>query len=203
MSKTCEYFFTPQSPWAYFGNARLAALAKQYGVQIDVKPCDIGKVFAVSGGLPLAKRPPQRQAYRLIELKRWSEYLQMPLKLHPKFFPVPSDPAAKLIIAARLAHGSDAALGVTGAIMRAVWAEERNIGDADTLAAIASECGHDGKALLKSSETASVQEEYDRFTEEAIAANVFGAPWYVYQGEAFWGQDRLEFLERAFARQGT
>jgi 2-hydroxychromene-2-carboxylate isomerase len=178
----------------------LVALAKRYGVHIDAKPCDLGKVFAVSGGLPLAKRPPQRQAYRLAELKRWSEFLQIPLNLQPKFFPVPGDPAARLIIATKLAHGTDAALGVAGAIMRAVWAEDRNIGDADTLAAIANACGHDGRALLKSSETASVQAEYDRYTEEAIAANVFGAPWYRFDGEGYWGQDRLDFVERAFAK---
>jgi 2-hydroxychromene-2-carboxylate isomerase len=200
MAKLCEYFFAPQSPWSYLGHARLVALAKQYGVQVELKPCDLGKVFNVSGGLPLAKRPPQRQAYRLLELKRWSEHLQIPLNVHPKFFPVPGDASAKLIIATQLAHGTDAALNIAGAIMRAVWAEERNIGDTDTLIAIALECEHDAKVLLKSSETASVQSEYDRFTDEAIAANVFGAPWYVVDGEGFWGQDRLEFVERAFAQ---
>lgn len=200
MTKVCEYFFSPISPWTYLGHERFVAMAKKHGAQVEVKPCDLGKVFNVSGGLPLAKRPPQRQAYRLVELKRWSEHLQIPLNLHPKFFPVPADAAAKLIIATRLAHGTDAALGLAGAIMRAVWAEERNISDTDTLAAIALECGHDGKALVKSSETASVQGEYDRFTDEAIAANVFGSPWYVVDGEGFWGQDRLDFVERALAK---
>jgi 2-hydroxychromene-2-carboxylate isomerase len=161
---------------------------------------DLGRVFNSSGGLPLAKRPPQRQAYRLVELKRWSEHLQIPMNVQPKFFPVPGDPAAKLIIAVKLAHGADAALAASGAIMRALWAEERNIADGDTLAAIASDCGHDGRALLKSSETASVQSEYDRFTDDAMAANVFGSPWYVVDGEGYWGQDRLDFVERAFAK---
>jgi 2-hydroxychromene-2-carboxylate isomerase len=200
MTKLCEYFFAPQSPWTYLGHERFVQLAKKYGVQVDVKPMDLGKVFGVSGGLPLAKRPPQRQAYRLVELKRWSEFLQMPLNLNPKFFPVQPDAAAKLIIATKIAHGNEAALGVAGAAMRAVWAEERNIADADTLAALANTCGYDGKSLLKSSETASVQAEYDRYTEQAIAANVFGSPWYQYEGEGYWGQDRLDFLERAFSK---
>lgn len=200
MPKVSEYFFTPQSPFAYLGHQRFVGLAKRYGVQVEVKPCDMGKVFSVSGGLPLAKRAPQRQAYRLLELKRWSEFLQMPLNLQPKFFPVSGDAAARFIIATNLAHGVDAALEVTGAIMRAVWAEEKNIADGATLAGIALQLGHDGNALLKSSETASVQAEYDRFTEQAIAANVFGAPWYVVDGEGYWGQDRLDFVERAFAR---
>ena len=200
MTKLCEYFLAPHSPWTYLGHERFVKLAKQYGVQVDIKPVDLGKVFGVSGGLPLAKRPPQRQAYRLVELKRWSEFLQMPLNLQPKFFPVQPDAAAKLIIATKIALGNEAALAVAGAAMRAVWAEERNIADADTLAALASACGYDGKSLLKSSETASVQAEYDRYTEQAIAANVFGSPWYQYEGEGFWGQDRLDFLERAFSK---
>ncbi|MDB5795094.1 MAG: 2-hydroxychromene-2-carboxylate isomerase [Noviherbaspirillum sp.] len=200
MSKVCQYFFTPQSPFAYLGHERLVAMAKRHGAKIDIKPCDFGKVFNVSGGLPLAKRAPQRQAYRLAELKRWSEFLQVPLTLQPKFFPVSGDAAAKLIIAATLTHGTDAALGVTGRVMRAVWAEERNIADEETLAGIASEAGHDGAALMKSSQTASVQAEYDRYTEEAIAANVFGAPWFIVDDEGYWGQDRLDFVERALAR---
>jgi 2-hydroxychromene-2-carboxylate isomerase len=200
MAKVVEYFLAPQSPWTYLGHERFVALARQHGAQVDVKPMDLAKIFNVSGGLPLAKRAPQRQAYRLVELKRWSEALGMPLNLHPKFFPVPGDPAAKLIIAVKLAHGTDAALDIAGAIMRAVWAEERNMGDADTLAAIAAGAGFDGKALLKSAETASVQSEYERFTDEAIAANVFGSPWYVVDGEGYWGQDRLDFVEKALQK---
>jgi 2-hydroxychromene-2-carboxylate isomerase len=197
MEKRCEYFFTPLSPWAYLGHARFVEMARKHGAQVEIKPMDIAKVFNVSGGLPLAKRSPQRQAYRLVELKRWSEYLQIPLNLHPKFFPASPDAAAKLIIATRLAHGADAALDLAGAAMRAVWAEERNIADTATLIAIAAERGHDGKALLKSSETTSVQSEYGRITDEAIATDVFGSPCYVIDGEAFWGQDRLDFVKRA------
>lgn len=201
MPRICEYYFAPQSPWSYFGHARLIALAKQYDVQIEMKPIDLVKVFGASGGMPLAKRPPQRQAYRFVELKRWSEHLDMPVNLQPKFFPVPGDAAAKVIIAAKFAHGTDAALGLAGTIMHGLWTEEKNITDADTLIALANTAGHDGAALLKSSETTSVQNEYDRFTNDAIAANMFGAPWYVVDGEAFWGQDRLDFVERAFQKK--
>lgn len=200
MAKVCQYFFAPQSPWTYLGHERFVALAKKHGAQIELKPCDLGKVFSVSGGVPLAKRAAQRQAYRLVELKRWSEHLQMPMNLQPAFFPVAGDAAAMLIIATRLAHGTDAALTLAGAVMRAVWAEERNIADAATLVAIAQECGHDGQALVKTSETAGVQDEYNRYTEEAIAANVFGSPWYVVDGEGYWGQDRLDFVERALQK---
>ncbi len=200
MNKVCEYYFAPQSPWAYLGHQRFVDLAKKYAVKIELKPCELGKVFAASGGLPLAKRAPQRQAHRLVELQRWSTHLAIPMHVQPTFFPVAGDNAALMIIAAQLTNGTDAALSLTGNIMRAVWAEQKNIADPETLLRLALDCELDGKALLKSSETASVQAEYDRFTNEMIAANGFGVPWFIFNGESYWGQDRLDFLERAFQK---
>lgn len=197
MSKTVEYFLSPQSPWCYLGHQRLVDIARETGAQVELKPFDLGKVFSVSGGLPLAKRAPQRQAYRLAELERWAKHLGLPLNAQPQFFPVSPDAAATLTIAARTSLGADAALALSGAIMRALWAEEKNIADEDTLAQIANLCGFDGRMLLKSAQTPGVQEQYERNTEEAIAANVFGVPWYVVDGEGFWGQDRLDFVRRA------
>ena len=199
MIKVCEYYFSPQSPFAYLGHARFVALAKTYSAQVELRPCDLGKVFSVSGGIPLVQRAPQRQAYRLVELKRWSEFLQLPMILQPKYFPVSGDASAKLIIAAKIAHGTDTALVLTEAIMQAVWTEEQNIADTDTLLTIANLLELDGKSLLKSSDTAAVKDEYDRNTAAAIAANIFGAPWFVIDGEGYWGQDRLDFVARALA----
>ncbi|SOZ55733.1 Conserved hypothetical protein; Putative Glutathione S-transferase related [Cupriavidus taiwanensis] len=199
MSKLIDYYLTPQSPYVYMGHARFSDIAARHGAQVNLKPCDLGKVFSVSGGLPLAQRPPQRQAYRLVELKRWSAFLNLPLNLEPTFFPVSGDAASKLIIAAQLAHGTARAMALTGALGAAVWAQQRNIADAATLAQIADEAGLDGAGLLKASEAQSVQAAYAQNTQEAISAGVFGAPWYVYDGEPFWGQDRLDFLDRALA----
>lgn len=199
MSKLIDYYLTPQSPYVYMGHARFSAIAARHGAQVNLKPCDLGKVFSVSGGLPLAQRPPQRQAYRLVELKRWSTFLNIPLNVEPTFFPVSGDAASKLIIAAQLAHGTAGAMALTGAIGAAVWAQQRNIADAATLAQIADETGLDGAGLLKASEAQSVQAAYAQNTQDAISAGVFGAPWYVYGGEPFWGQDRLDFLDRALA----
>jgi 2-hydroxychromene-2-carboxylate isomerase len=199
MSKTVQYFFAPHSPWAYLGHQRLVDLAAEAGAQIELKPFDIGKVFAVSGGLPLAKRAPQRQAYRLVELARWSKHLGLPLNLQPKFFPIPPDAPARLILATRIGLGTGKALELTGAIMRGLWVDEQNIADDETLVQIANGCGLDGRSLLKASDTPGVLAEYDRNTDEATAANVFGVPWYMVDGESFWGQDRLDFVARALA----
>ncbi|WP_331691989.1 2-hydroxychromene-2-carboxylate isomerase [Pandoraea sputorum] len=199
MSLTCEYFLATQSPYVYLGHARFVALARRYGVQIQLKPMDLGRVFSGSGGLPLAKRAPQRQAYRLVELARWSKYLGLPLNLEPKFFPVSGDPAAKLVIATQLAHGTDKALELVGTVSNALWVEERNIADDATLQDLADSLSLDGKSLLAASQGASVQAAYDANTDDAAAAGVYGAPWFVFEGQPYWGQDRLDFLERAFA----
>ena len=199
MGKTVDYYFSPISPWTYLGHARFAEMAQRHGALVHVKPVDFGKVFPVSGGLPLPKRAPQRQAYRLVELKRFSDYLKIPLNLQPKYFPAPGDLAAQYIIAAGRAGGSEAAMRLAGAVQRACWAEERNIADADTLAALCKEQGMDAAALAAAAQSDAVKAEYEANTQEAIARNVFGAPSYVIDGEIFWGQDRLEFVARALA----
>jgi 2-hydroxychromene-2-carboxylate isomerase len=197
MSKHIDYYFTPASPWTYFGHQRFLAMAKQHGASIAYKPVDYGKVFPVSGGLPLAKRPPQRQAYRLVELERWRKFLGVPLNLQPKFFPTPTDLASKLILASGAAKADTGSLA--GAVMRACWAEDRNIADADTLAAICGECGLDGKALLAAAQGPEMGDRFEQLTQEAIERQVFGAPTYIFKNEPYWGQDRLDFLERSLS----
>ena len=164
-----------------------------------MKPIDLGRVFPVSGGLPLRQRAPQRQAYRLVELKRWSSFLQVPLNAQPAHFPVPADLAAKWVLA-MLERGTQPALDFTGALGRAIWAEDRNIADRDTLAAIAATLGHDAVALDERANAPDIAQRYDVLTQEAIERGVFGAPTYVFGGELFWGQDRLDFLDRALAK---
>jgi 2-hydroxychromene-2-carboxylate isomerase len=193
MSITIDYYFAPQSPWTYLGHPRIVQIAKAAGASVRVMPMDLGQIFPLSGGLPLGKRAPQRQAYRLVELARFSKALHLPLNLHPQFFPVAGDPAAKLIIAVDMHHGTEAALAITGAVLSAVWHEERDIADATTLAALLSEHQLDA-ACLTLSNTPEVQSRYDSFTQSAIKAQVFGAPSYVVNGEVFWGQDRLDFV---------
>ncbi len=193
MTKTVDYYLAPMSPWTYLGHPRFVQIAKTAGATVRVMPMDLGKVFPISGGLPLGKRAPQRQAYRLVELTRFSQALNMPLNLHPKFFPVAGDPSAKLIIAVDMHYGSEAALAITGAVLSAVWHEERDIADATTLATLLSE-QHLDAACLALSNTPEVQARYDNYTQSAIDTQVFGAPTYVVDGEMFWGQDRLDFV---------
>jgi len=198
LSKTIDYYFSPQSPWAYLGHARFVALAQASGSTVRVLPADFGKVFAVSGGLPLGKRAPQRQAYRLVELRRFADHLQLPIHAQPQNFPVQGDDAARLIIAVEMADGALAALRLTGAVLSAVWAQQRDIADPAVLAQLLAENDLDA-ARLDQSREATTQQRYEGNIQAAIDAGVFGAPSYCVNGEIFWGQDRLDFLQRKLA----
>ncbi|MES2529948.1 MAG: 2-hydroxychromene-2-carboxylate isomerase [Pseudomonadota bacterium] len=196
MPRTIDYYFTPQSPWTYLGHARFADIAAKAGATVRIRPVDLGAVFPVSGGLPLGKRAPQRQAYRLTELTRFSRHLGLPLNPKPKFFPVSGDDAARLIIAVDQHDGTEAAMKLCAAVFSAVWVQERNIADPKQLDTLLVECGLPAKRMEQSLSQAA-QERYEDYTQQAIDAQVFGAPSYVVDGEIFWGQDRLDFLARA------
>ncbi len=195
-SVTVDYYLSLNSPWTYLGHERFMAIATKAGVTIRIRPVDFSLIFPKTGGLPVPQRPPQRQAYRMQELKRWRAYLDIPLNLQPAHWPADDKTATGLVIAAREA-GLDAAR-LAGAYMRAVWAEERDIRDEATALAIASEQQIDGAALMPQIEQCLAMR-----VEDSLAAmnerNVFGAPSYVIGDEVFWGQDRLEFVERALS----
>ena len=199
MSKLIDYYFATISPFMYLGHDRLVAIAAKHGATIAVKPINLGEVFPVSGGLPLSKRAPQRQAYRLVELERWSDHLDIPLNCQPRFFPVNGDLAASWILAAQ-EQGLDAAMALTGAIGRAIWAQERDVASESTLFGIAEELRLDAAALARRAATPEILGRYKALTKEAIERKVFGAPTYIYRDELFWGQDRLDFLDRALAK---
>ena len=197
-----DYYDSMSSPWTYLGHLRFVKLAHRFGLTIRHKPMDLLKVWSVSGGLPLKQRAQQRQAYRHQELRRWRELLHMPCNLEPAHHPVADRRACYLVIAA-MRRGVDWST-LSHAILRAVWVEDRDIADHATLVTIANENGMDGQVLLAATEDAAVQAEYQFNTEEAIRIGVFGAPTYVFDGELFWGQDRLQMLEwRLTQKLGT
>jgi 2-hydroxychromene-2-carboxylate isomerase len=195
MAAHVDYYLTPVSPWAFLGHDRFAALLAETGATVSVRPVDFGAVFAVSGGLPLPKRAPQRQAYRLRELQRFADHLGIALHVQPAFFPVAADAASRLIVATERAQGSTVALDLAGRIGRAIWCEQRNVADASVLEALLKEAGLSGQ-LLTDSAAPALADTLAGYTQQAIDVGVFGAPSYVIDGEIFWGQDRLDFVAR-------
>ncbi len=147
----------------------------------------------------MPKRAPQRQAYRLVELARWRDHLGLPLNLKPRFASASGDIGCRWILAAQ-EDGTEAALDLAGALMRARWAEEKDTADPAVLAELARALRQDAAALAARAEEPATVERYAALTREAIDRQVFGAPTYVYRDELFWGQDRLDFLDRALAQ---
>jgi 2-hydroxychromene-2-carboxylate isomerase len=196
------YYFWIISDWAYFGGPRLESIAHRHGVAVDFRPVRLLEVYKRTGGIPLGQRSPQRQAERVWELRRWRTRLGMTCNIEPKHFPVNDEPASCLLIAAK--RRGLALHGLTQAIMQAMWADEADISDPATLQAIAQRFVSDPQALLAEAKASAIVAEYDRYTDQAPSDGVFGSPFYLFDGEPFWGQDRLDFLEEAIIRaKGT
>ena len=198
---TITYYMSLNSPWTYLGSARFAGMAKRHGCKVDIKPARFGEIFSKTGGLPLPKRSAERRAYRMMELKRWRDQTKLPITLEPKYFPSDEAPGTRLVIAAKL-QGKDAHALATE-IGRALWEREENIAETGVLTAAAKRAGLDADAIEKAGPSAAELDKlHDQYTAEALAHGVFGAPSYVLESrEFFWGQDRLEFLDRALAKK--
>jgi len=195
-----DYYVSLNSPWTHLGAARIEALAAKHGATMRIQPVDFGTVFAGSGGLPLPKRAPQRQAYRLMELKRWRDFLGIPINIRPKFFPSSEALTSSCVIALRETQGDKPAIALAHRVLRAVWQDEKNPGDPATLAALIAEIGLNADDVMKLGADPKWAEMRTADTQAALDRGVFGAPSYVIGDEIFWGQDRLDFVDRTLAR---
>jgi 2-hydroxychromene-2-carboxylate isomerase len=194
-----DYYASLNSPWTHLGAARIEALAEKHGASVRIYPVDFGTVFAGSGGLPLPKRAPQRQAYRLMELRRWRDFLGIPINIQPKFFPSSETLSAACVIALRETQGDKPAIALAHRVLKAVWQDEKNPGDQATLAALITEINLDAAAVMKLGTEPRWTERRTADTQAALDRGVFGAPSYVIGEEIFWGQDRLDFVDRRLA----
>lgn len=195
MVKIVDYFVSLGSPYTYMGGKRLKGIIDRTGATFNIKPINGAKVMAVTGGLPVAKRHPARLAYRLVELERWKTFWSLQMNIQPKYFPVDDGCAAQMVIAAQL--GGQDAVGLSNIFLSCVWEDEEDISDTATLVAVANQAGFDGNTLAGKIGNEAVISEYEANTDQAIDLNVFGMPWFIYEGIPYWGQDRIEFLERA------
>jgi 2-hydroxychromene-2-carboxylate isomerase len=194
-------YYSLSSPWAYFGGPRLYDIVRKHGAKLVLKPFDFQEVVPRTGGIPLRTRPEPRRTYHALELDRWRKHLDMPLVLEPKHYAkdgLPlgwNKPPGWMVIAAQ-ERNLDAPR-LSHALLRALWAEERNTSDPKVRIEIANECGLPGVELQAEETSDRVQARYKEYSAEAESLGVFGAPTYILGGERFWGQDRLAFLARA------
>lgn len=195
MAERIDYYFSMVSPWAYIGTTKFMELVERYGLQVTYKPVPLGRVFAETGGLPLPKRAPARQRYRILELQRWRERRGLKFHLRPKNWPFDATLADCFVIA-MVDAGHDPAKFLRRAF-EAVWEDEVSLADEPTLLRIAEQEGLPAAKLLEAAKSDKAKAAYEKNYQEAVAADAFGSPCYVRDGEVFWGQDRLELFEDA------
>ncbi|MBT5569671.1 MAG: 2-hydroxychromene-2-carboxylate isomerase [Alphaproteobacteria bacterium] len=194
MSKPIKYYFACISPWSYLGLDGLVEIASKHGRDIALMPTDVGRSWGETGaGRPLGERPEVLQSYRLVELPRWAAWRGVPINAEPKHFPAPYLLSSHVIIAA--GHAGLDTIGVTRALMRGCWVNERNIGDPEDVIEILDGLGHDGAALVEASGSDVVAAELQSNTDAALADKAWSVPSFVVDGELFFGQDRLEMID--------
>ena len=188
------------SPWTFLGHKKVNEISKINNCELDIMPVNYGEIFPVSGGLPVHKRPLQRQKYRLQELKRWSEFLKIKLNPEPKHFPSRSLLPSKVIISVKILNFENVN-DIAYAIMEGLWIKEMNIDDPKNLKKILTRFIKTADEVIDFSESKQVEKEMNEYTKEAIDLAVFGAPTYIIDDQIYWGQDRLDFLERYIKRK--
>jgi 2-hydroxychromene-2-carboxylate isomerase len=207
MTIQLDCYYSLSSPWAYFAGPQLQDIVRRHHVKLVLKPYDFQAVVLKTGGIPIRTRPTPRRTYHAEELARWRDHLGMPLTIEPKYYPqsMPADPewnkvTGWMVIAAQR-QGLDA-FPLSHALLRALWAEERDTSKPEVRIAIADENGYDGAALHALERSAPVLADYQAFSADAERLGVFGAPTFIIDGgpERFWGQDRLFFVDRALDR---
>lgn len=192
MPRQIDYYFSLQSPWAYIGHKAFRDVVAAHDLKVNHKPVVLVDLFSETGGLPLLKRHPVRQRYRMVELQRWRDKRGLKFHLEPANWPFNARLADGVVIAAMEAgHDPDRFLRRAFA---AVWEDQLNLADAATLARLADESGLPGKTLVERSGSEDIGKVYEQNRQDALTADVFGSPAYVLDGEVFWGQDRIELL---------
>jgi 2-hydroxychromene-2-carboxylate isomerase len=208
MSRQVDYYFSFSSPWAYIGHKAFRDVVETYGLKVNHKPVILVDLFSETGGLPLIKRHPVRQRYRMVELQRWRDKRGLNFHFQPKHVPLNARLADGVVIAAiELNLEPDPFLCRA---FKAVWEDELNLADPAIVAKIADDAGLPGDRLVERSGSDEISAAYEQNRQDAITADVFGSPVYVLDGEVFWGQDRIELLadalksgRKAYSSQGS
>ena len=190
-----DYFMSHGSPWTFLGHGRLGELIKKFNVNLNMYPVNYGEIFPISGGLPVSKRPPQRQNLRLQELNRWSKFLNIKLNPQPKFFPSKSLLPSLIIIAGKIQKVENY-FELANNIMNSLWVRNQDVDNEDVLINILNLMDLDSKKIISFAKSEECKKIFEEYTQLAIKKNVFGAPTYIINDQIYWGQDRLDFVER-------
>ncbi|MEC8025170.1 MAG: 2-hydroxychromene-2-carboxylate isomerase [Myxococcota bacterium] len=189
-----QYYFDFSSPYAYLGACRIESIARSVNARLVWKPILLGGVFKHLGGpmVPLMAGPQVKQDYTMTDMRRWAQYFNIP-------FNWPSEFPMNTIKALRIAIQLENPAVFIQRTYRAYWAEDQDINDPDTLAALLSDLGMSQELLDRAADPVVKQMLIDA-TQEAIDIGIFGAPTCAVGGELYFGQDRFQFVKAAVER---
>lgn len=198
--KEIEYFYSAHSAFAYLGSARLTEICRSNGCRLVHRPISLRPIIEAAGGLPFRGRTKAHVDYFFgREIERWAEFRNVPIINHrPTYHDHPLDLSNGMLIAAIQQNADVNALA--HAVLQAHWRDDADLADADALSEVAVSLGIDPAPLIEAALAPEIQAIHQANTDEAIDRDIFGSPTYFVDGDMFYGQDRLELLERALAR---
>lgn len=194
MADHIDYYYTSTSPFTWFGQQALCELAEKHGKQINYKPVNLMEVWKVSGAVAPPQRPPMRQRYRLLELQRIAHFRGLSIIPQPDSFPANPE-RADLCCAVLVVQGKDPGPFLLS-VGEALWSQDRQVADENVLAELLDKAGHSGASIVETSKEPEFADIRSANSGDAIELDVIGAPSYVYENEVFWGQDRIEYLDK-------
>ncbi len=200
MSKRIEYWFDFVSPYAYLTTQVIEQLAKKYDREVDWKPMLLGVVFKNTNSTPLTMRPPVMANYFKRDMERSARFAGLPFVL-PEPFPINTQNTARVCL--WMKEKAPARVGeFVRQVTRTYFSQPAALNDSAWLAEQVSAMGLDGEAARAACEELYYKDSLKAACEEAVSKGIFGAPWLIVDGEAFWGNDRLPQLEKWLASGG-
>lgn len=201
---TIDYYYSTRSNFTYIGAARLNALAQRYGRTIVHRPILLSKTMPPIGGMQFGERPTMLRHYAMVDALRCAAAHGVEIQREPIHHMGPVELPSGIVIAGQRAVRRGEAGDVDRLsllVLEALWRFDRDIADEDVVADLVGQAGYgDPRALIEEAMTASVQAELERNCGEAIMRGVIGAPTYFVDDENFYGQDRVDYVERALAK---
>ncbi|HKJ94434.1 MAG TPA: 2-hydroxychromene-2-carboxylate isomerase [Gammaproteobacteria bacterium] len=191
---TVTHFYSLLSPWAYLSWRDAVRITTQHGARLNHKLVTLPEVFEANGGEPASRKSEAKQRYREMELQRWAEFRGVSLRVKPTNHPFDDGLASRLVIAAE--QDGDNGHRLAYAMMRKLWHDDADLSDQDMLRRVVSSEGFDTTALFDAAEQPQVRDKLAENTTLAIERGVFGVPTYAVGDQIYWGQDRLDFVER-------
>jgi 2-hydroxychromene-2-carboxylate isomerase len=187
-----EFWFDFSSPYAYIAATQIDNIAEDHGRTVHWKPFLLGAVMKESGGAPLANFP-MKFDYARQDLERFS-------RLYGVTFTIPDPFPVATVAAARAFYWLDStdrakAMDFAAVLFSAYFEQGKNIGDSTVVLDIAEKMGLDRAAMEAAMGADENKQKLREACDEAVSRGIFGAPWMIVDGEAFWGTDRLWMVE--------